>query len=131
MDWHSPVHWPLKTLYNTHQIHPFTNTLIHWWLRLPCKVPTAHQEQSGVQYHVQGFFSMQLGEWTSDLPITVRSYSQELKIPLKFWFSLISLAKGTSNKTKRLGLKWHPWGVPHLSWIGTEISISLTYHLSI
>ena len=36
----------LKLLYNTCQIHPF----IHWRQKLPCKAPTAHQEQFGVQY---------------------------------------------------------------------------------
>ena len=30
----------------------------HWWQRLPCKVPTAHQEQFGVQYLAQGHFDM-------------------------------------------------------------------------
>ena len=32
----------------------------HWWQRLPCKVPTAHQEQFGVQNLAQGHFYMQL-----------------------------------------------------------------------
>ena len=61
--------------YNTCQIQPFTFTFIHWWQRLPCKVPTAHQEQFGVQYLAQGFFDMQLGEagiQTSNLRITRR-----------------------------------------------------------
>ena len=34
-----PVLWPLTALYNTHHIHPFTLTFIHWWWRLPCEVP--------------------------------------------------------------------------------------------
>ena len=33
----------LKALYSTCHIHPF----IQWWRRLPCKVPTAHQERFG------------------------------------------------------------------------------------
>ena len=32
----------------------------HWWQRPPCKEPTAHQEQFGVQYLAQGHFDMQL-----------------------------------------------------------------------
>ena len=35
------VYRPLTALCNTCHIHPF----ILWWQRLPCKVPTAHQEQ--------------------------------------------------------------------------------------
>ena len=69
-----PVYWQLKALYNTCHIHPFTHTFIHWWRRLPCKVPTAHQEQFGVQYLAQGHFDMQLGGagiLTSDLLITI------------------------------------------------------------
>ena len=70
-----PVYWTHKALYNTCQIHLFTNTFIHWWQRLPCKVSTAHQEQFGVQYLVQGHFGMLLGGariCTSNLPITKR-----------------------------------------------------------
>lgn len=33
-----PVNWPVKALYNTCCIHPFTHTLIHWWQRQPCQV---------------------------------------------------------------------------------------------
>ena len=57
----SPIYWPLKVLHNTRQIQPFTHFHIHWWRRPPCKVPTAHQEQLGVQYFAQGHFDMQLG----------------------------------------------------------------------
>ena len=45
----------------------------HWWQRLPCKVPTAHHEQFGVQFIAQEHFNMQLGRariQTGDLPIT-------------------------------------------------------------
>ena len=31
----------------------------HWWQRPPCRVPTTHQEQFGVQYLAQGHFDMQ------------------------------------------------------------------------
>ena len=62
-----------KLLYNTCHIHPFTHTFIHWWQKLPGKLPTAHQEQFGVQYLAQTHLGMQLGgAWirTSNLPIT-------------------------------------------------------------
>ena len=36
-----PVYWPLKALYNTCHIHPFTHTFIHWYRSPPCKAPTA------------------------------------------------------------------------------------------
>ena len=67
-----PVYWPLKVLYNTCQLHPFTHThkhtFTHWWWRLPCNMPTAHQGQFGVPYLAQGYFHMQQrGIWTSDL----------------------------------------------------------------
>ena len=39
----------------------FTHTFIHWWQRVPCKAPTAYQEQFGVQYLAQGHLNMQLG----------------------------------------------------------------------
>ena len=40
----------------------------HWWQRLPCKLPTAHQEQFGAQYLAQGHFGMQLSVvWSWDL----------------------------------------------------------------
>ena len=40
----------------------------HWWQRPSCKVPTAHQEQFGVQYLAQGHFDMQLSSaWSWDL----------------------------------------------------------------
>ena len=55
-----PVHWLLRTLYNTCHIHP------HWWRRLPCNVPTANQKQFRVQYLAQGHVDMQLG-WARDL----------------------------------------------------------------
>ena len=48
----SPVHWLLKALYNTCLIHPVTHKFIHWWQRLPCKVPTDHQEQFGVAHRM-------------------------------------------------------------------------------
>ena len=32
----------------------------HWWERPPCKVPTTHREQFGVQQLPQGHFNMQL-----------------------------------------------------------------------
>ena len=61
-----PVYWPIKMLYNICHIHPFTHTLIHWWQRLPCKVPAAHQEQFWVQYLAQVHFNMQLSSaWGS------------------------------------------------------------------
>ena len=60
----------LKALYSPCHIHPFTHTFIHWWRKLPCKVPTAHQKQFRVQYHAQGHFDMQLnparGSWDSN-----------------------------------------------------------------
>ena len=46
-------------LHNTCHIYPFTHTFIHWWRRLPCKAPPAHQEQFGTLR-------------TGDLPITRR-----------------------------------------------------------
>ena len=79
-----PLYWPFKALYKTCHIDPFTHTFIHWWQRLPCKVPTAHQEQFGVQYLAQGHFNMQMrvggGIWT---PITRRpALPLELQPPL-------------------------------------------------
>lgn len=59
----------LNVFCNTWHIYPFTHTVTHWWQRLLCKVPSAHQEQCGVQRH----FNMQPGEpgiHTSHLPIT-------------------------------------------------------------
>ena len=59
----------LNVFCNICHIHPFTHTFTHWWQRLLCKVPSAHQEQCGVQRH----FYMQPGEpgiRTSHLPIT-------------------------------------------------------------
>ena len=44
-----------------HSLVTFTHTFMHWWQRLPRKVPTAHQEQFGVQYLAQGCFDMQPG----------------------------------------------------------------------
>ena len=46
----------------------------HRWQRLPCKMPTAHQEQFGVQYLAQGHYDKQLcsvqswdlNQWPSD-----------------------------------------------------------------
>ena len=52
-----PLH---KTLHSTCHIHPLTHTFIHWCRKLPCKVPTAHQEKFGVQYLAQGHFDTQL-----------------------------------------------------------------------
>lgn len=30
--------------YTTHQVHPFIDTFIHWWQKLPCKVLIVHQK---------------------------------------------------------------------------------------
>ena len=85
-----PVYWPLEALYNTCQIHPFTYTFIHWhwWQRLPCKVPAAHQEQVGVQYLAQRHFNTQLGGArirASDPQITRRpALPPELQPPLQW-----------------------------------------------
>ena len=49
-------------------------TFIHWWQRLPCKVPTAHQEQFGLQYLAQEHLQQGGARiQTSNLPITRRS----------------------------------------------------------
>ena len=55
--------------------HTHTHTHIHWWQRPPCKVPTAQQDQFGVQFSAGGHFDMQLAEpWisTCDLPVTTQ-----------------------------------------------------------
>ena len=53
----------------------------HRWQRLPCKVPTAHQEQFGVQYLAQGHVNMQLsstqGSWDFE-PATFLSLAELL-----------------------------------------------------
>ena len=49
-----------KALY-VHYIHPFTHTFIHRWRRKPCKAPTAHREQCGVQSLAQGHFDINSG----------------------------------------------------------------------
>ena len=81
-----PVYWPLKPLYITCHIHPFTHTFIHWWhgQRLPCMVPTC---SSGAQYLTQRCFDMQPGEpgiRASVLPITGKPASppEEQPAPL-------------------------------------------------
>lgn len=46
---HTTLFWSTdhsKHFYSTYLIHPFTYTFIHWWQRLPCKVPTAQKEHS-------------------------------------------------------------------------------------
>lgn len=37
--------WLLKALYNACQIYPFNQTFIHWWQRVPSKVPPAKWEK--------------------------------------------------------------------------------------
>ena len=54
------VYWPLSALqhFMSGHIHPFTHTFTQWRQRLPRKVPTAHQEQFGVQCRAQWHFDM-------------------------------------------------------------------------
>ena len=66
-------HWHKINQMNMYFENITNTTLIQWWQRLQCNVPTAHQEQFGVPYVAQGHFYMQLGGArirTSNLPIT-------------------------------------------------------------
>ena len=51
---------------------------LHWWQRPPCKVPTAHQEQVGVQYLAQGHFDIQLSPELGFEPATFQSLADLL-----------------------------------------------------
>ena len=53
----------------------------HWWQRPPCKVPTAHKEQFGVQY--LGHFDLQLSPELGFEPVTLRSLT-DLLYPLSW-----------------------------------------------
>ena len=82
----------IALLYTCH-IHPFTHTCIHWWRRLSCKAPSAHKEEFGVQYLVQGHFDMQLGEpgfkpatlWLLDDPLFQLIYSHSKELKCTYW----------------------------------------------
>ena len=101
-----------------------TFTHSHTYSYMPCKVPTAHQAQFGVQYLAQGHFDMQLGGVgirTIDLQITLYPLSHSRHRPsrahiawhrvkcrctlpsaLWLWFAGVAQLKSTNSYMKLL-----------------------------
>ena len=101
-----------KTLNNTSEMLlfiRFTHTFIHWWRRLPCKVPAAHQEQFGFQFLAQGHFNMQLSSariQTSNPPITRRPTLPPEQQPHKWQNSFAILRPSPLVRHKMLHWAW-------------------------